>query len=134
MTNKTTNKDCVFCRMASGEIPVNKIYEDEKFFCFLDICPINPGHLLVIPKKHDDYIFELNDKEYLELMSKTKEIAKLLKSKLKPKRVGMAVEGFGVSHIHVHLVPINKSNELNQERKKMTEKELNKIAEKIKNG
>ncbi|MEX2017172.1 MAG: HIT family protein [Candidatus Pacearchaeota archaeon] len=125
-------ENCVFCRIVQGEIPAEKIWEDEKHFAFLDLNPINPGHTLLLPKKHTDYIFDLNDKEYQELMLNAKKIAKILKEKLLPKRVGIAVEGFGVSHVHIHLVPLNKGNELNPERaKNMDSKELKKIADKI---
>jgi len=130
MANEKT--DCIFCRIIKGEIPAVKLWEDDKFFVMLDANPINPGHTLAIPKKHTDYIFDLNDREYCELMMKAKEVAKILKSRLKPKRVGIAVEGFGVPHIHVHLVPLNKGNELNPERARATHPdELKKIAEKI---
>lgn len=125
--------NCIFCKIVKGEIPATKLWEDEKYFVFLDKSPINPGHTLVLPKKHTDYIFDLNDKEYTKLMLKAKEIANILKKKLNSKRVGIAVEGFAVPHVHVHLVPLNKGNELNPERAKdMDNKELNKIAERIK--
>ena len=130
--SKIGNADCIFCKIIKGEIPAVKLWEDEKFFVFLDKSPINPGHTLVLPKKHTDYIFDLNDKEYTELMLKAKEVAKILKKKLNPKRVGMAVEGFFVPHVHIHLVPENRGNELNPERAiNMEVKELNKLAEKI---
>jgi histidine triad (HIT) family protein len=126
--------DCIFCKMINGEIPVTPLIKDKKYLIILDRSPINPGHTLVIPKKHSDYIFDLNDKEYSELMLKAKEVAKILKKKLNPKRVGMAIEGFGVPHVHIHLVPENKGNELNPERAKpMSQEELNKITEKITN-
>lgn len=126
------NEDCVFCKIISGKIPSEKIYEDKNFLVFLDVNPINPGHTLVIPKKHEDYIFNLNDEEYKQLMLMSKKIAKLLKEKLNPKRIGLAVEGFFVPHVHIHLVPLNKGNELNPERaKSSTKEELEKIAEKI---
>jgi len=125
--------NCIFCKIISGEIPSVKIWEDEKHIAILDRTPINPGHTLLIQKRHTDYIFDLDDKEYTELMLSVKKVAKLLKNKLNPKRVGMAIEGFGVPHIHVHLVPVNQGNELNPERAKpMSEEELNKIAEEIK--
>jgi len=126
------NEDCIFCKIVNGEIPAVKIWEDEKYLAFLDMSPINPGHTLLIPKKHSDYLFDLTDKEYSELMLKAKKIAKMLKEKLNPKRIGMAVEGFFIPHVHIHLVPLNKGNELNPERAKpMKILELNKIAEKI---
>jgi len=121
--------DCVFCKIIKGEIPAVKIWEDEKHLAFLDANPINPGHVLVVPKNHSDYVFDLSDKEYTELMLKSRKLAKMLKEKLKPKRIGMAVEGFGVPHVHVHLVPVNKGNELNPERAKSSNNdELEKIA------
>jgi histidine triad (HIT) family protein len=134
MKNKNlTNEDCIFCKIVKGEIPSVKIWEDEKYLAFLDMNPINPGHALLIPKKHDDYIFDLNNEEYSELMLKAKEVAKLLKEKLNPKRIGIIVEGFGVSHVHIHLVPINFPDEICNKRKPIDSEELNKIAERILN-
>jgi histidine triad (HIT) family protein len=109
-------ENCIFCKIIKGEIPCVKIWEDEKHLAFLDLGQISPGHTLVIPKKHTDYIFDLEDDEYCELLLKGKEIAKKLKLKLNPKRVGLAVEGFGVPHVHLHMVPLNNGNELNPER------------------
>ncbi len=127
-------ENCIFCKIIRGEIPCEKIWEDEKYLAFLDMAQINPGHTLVIPKKHTDYLFDMEDGEYCELMLKGKEISKILKLKLKPKRVGLAVEGFGVPHVHLHLVPINNVNELNPERATHPKiEELQKIA-KILNG
>ncbi|MBI2057161.1 HIT family protein [Candidatus Pacearchaeota archaeon] len=124
-----TNKNCIFCKILKGEIPAVKIFEDEKHFAFLDMNPINSGHTLLIPKKHIEYLFDLNDKEYSELMLKAKHLAKLLKNKLVSKRVGIAVEGFAIPHAHLHIIPLNKGNELNPERAKpMNKEELNKIA------
>jgi len=126
------NSNCIFCKIVKEEIPSAKIWEDEKYLAFLDVNPINSGHTLLIPKKHTDYLFDFNDKEYSELMLKAKHLAKLLKNKLNPKRVGIAVEGFFIPHAHIHIVPLNKGNELNPERAKpMSKEELNKIAEKI---
>lgn len=128
-----TNENCIFCKIVKGKIPSVKVWEDDKHLAILDINPINPGHTVLIPKKHDDYLFDLEDGEYTELMLKAKKIAKMLKNKLKPKRIGLAVEGFFVPHVHIHLVPLNKGNELNPERaKNMGAEELNRIAKKIK--
>jgi histidine triad (HIT) family protein len=125
-------ENCIFCKIIEGKIPAVKVWEDKNHLAILDMNSINPGHTLLIPKKHDDYLFDLNDKEYSELMLKAKELAKMLKKKLNPVRVGMAVEGFGVPHVHIHLVPVNKGNELNPERARFySEEELKKIAEKI---
>jgi len=116
-------ENCIFCKILKQEIPCFKIWEDEKHLAFLDVNPMNPGHTLVVPKKHEDYLFDLSDKEYTELMLNAKKLAKVIKKKMNCKRGGLAVEGFGVPHIHVHLVPINKGNELNPERTKPMEKE-----------
>jgi histidine triad (HIT) family protein len=122
--------DCIFCKIINGEIQAVKLWEDRKYLAFLDMNPINPGHTLVVPKKHTDYIFDLKDREYKKLMLNAKKIAKLLKEKLNSKRIGIMVEGFAIPHVHVHLVPINNSGELNFENAKPTSsEELNKIAE-----
>jgi histidine triad (HIT) family protein len=132
MTKKTTDDNCIFCKIIKGEIPCNILWEDKNYWIMLDVNPINPGHTLVIPKKHTDYIFDLNNREYEELMLKSKDIAKILKEKLGSNRIGIAVEGFGVPHVHVHLIPLNHGGEMNFNRaKQMSNEELNKIAEKI---
>jgi len=126
-------ENCIFCRIVKGEIPCIKIWEDKNYLAILDVHPINPGHVLLMPKKHTEYLFDLKDKEYGELMLAGKKIAILIKNKLNPKKVGMAVEGFGVPHIHIHLVPVNNGNELNPERAKRAEKkDLEDIANKLK--
>jgi histidine triad (HIT) family protein len=124
--------NCIFCKIIAGEIPAVKIYENQKVTAFLDSNPVKPGHVLVVPKRHEGYIFDLDDKEYIELMLESKKIAKILKSKLQPKKIGLIIEGFGVPHVHVHLIPINKGNELNPEKAKHAEiEELNRIAQRI---
>ena len=123
--------DCIFCKIVKGEIPCVKIWEDEKYLAFLDVNPVNPGHTLLIPKKHDDYLFNLSDDEYTELMLHAKVLARKLKEKLNPRRIGMAVEGFAVHHGHIHLIPLNQVNELNQQATNMNVEELNEIAQKI---
>jgi histidine triad (HIT) family protein len=128
----TSNSDCIFCKIVEGEIPSVKIWEDEKHLAILDVNPISRGHALVLLKKHEDYIFDLEDKEYLSLMLAVKKIAKIIKDKLKPRRVGLLVEGFLVPHAHVHLVPINHVNELNPERARPSKKEeLERVAMEI---
>ena len=124
---------CIFCKIAKGEIPAVKIWENKDFIAFLDVNPINPGHTLLIPKKHNDYLFELSDREYVELMLHAKLIARRLKEKLNPKRIGVIVEGFAVFHAHIHLVPLNHGEELDFKRAKAASiEELKKIADKIK--
>ena len=125
-------KNCIFCKIAGGEIPAVKVWEDKKYVAFLDMNPVTTGHTLLIPKKHDDYIFDLKNSEYKKLMLKAKEVAKILKEKLNPKRVGVIVEGFGVPHVHIHLIPINKPDEIIKGKSKTNSEELNKIAKMIK--
>ena len=123
-------EDCIFCKIIKGEIPCVKIWEDEKYLAFLDVNPVKPGHTLLIPKKHDAYIFDLEDFEYQELMLKARIISKILKTKLNPPKIGMVIEGFGVDHIHIHLVPIHKSAELDPNMAKPASvEEIQKIAD-----
>lgn len=111
-----------------NEIPVYKVWEDDNSLAFLDINPINPGHILIIPKEHSDDLFELEDGAYSNLLRNAKDLAPKLKTVMNSKRVGMIVEGFGVAHAHIHLIPINRGNELNPERAKSeTLEELQKI-------
>ncbi len=86
----------------------------------------------MIPKKHDDYIFDLLDNEYSELMLTTKKVAKHLQDKLKTKRIGIIVEGFGVAHVHVHLIPINGLNEITSGGKFVPTEELDEMLKKLK--
>jgi len=100
----------VFTKIINREIPSDIFYEDEKYIAILDINPIRDGHILVIPKKETDYIFDLDDEEYLDLMKISKSIAKILTEKIKGKinfdRIAIIVEGLEVPHVHIHLVPI----------------------------
>lgn len=117
--------DCIFCKIINNEIDYFKVWENKKFLAFLDRMPINPGHILLIPKKHQEEIFDLEDNSYIEIFKIAKKISKPLKLVTKAKRIGIAVEGLGASHAHIHLVPIYNGNELNPERaKKATEDEL----------
>src|SRR3989338_6710805 len=123
---------CIFCKFIRGEVNVEKIYEDEKFFAFLDIRPLNPGHTLLIPKEHTDYIFDIEEPLYSEMFKTAKKLAGPIKNVIQSRRIGIIVEGFGVPHAHIHLVPINRGYELDPNRTKpATGKELGKMAEKI---
>ncbi len=127
--NKMEN--CIFCKLGR-EGSKHKVWESEKFLAFLDIHPAQPGHTLLIPKKHDDYIFDLSDDEYTEHFLEAKKVAKHLKEKLNSKRIGIIVEGFGVSHIHVHLIPINNPQEIISGGKTVPMQELDEILKKLK--
>ncbi|MBN1170258.1 HIT family protein [Candidatus Micrarchaeota archaeon] len=126
---------CIFCKIASGAIPCTKVWENKKYLAFLDINPITPGHTLLIPKKHHDYIFDMNDEEYNELMGIAKKLSVKIKKSMNSKKIGMMVEGFLVHHTHIHLIPLQKAGDLNTENaKKESPERLTVIAEKIKAG
>jgi len=100
--------NCIFCKIAGGEIDAVTIWEDEKFLAFLDINPNTEGMTLVIPKQHfDSDTFEMPQTAYLELMSAAKKVSKLLKKGLSVDRVAMAMEGMGVDHAHIKLYPLH---------------------------
>lgn len=124
--------DCIFCKIADKEIPANVVWENERFLAFTDVNPVNPGHLLIIPKEHTDLIFDLRDDVYAEIFMIAKTLSAPLKRATGAKRIGIAVEGFGVAHAHVHLVPLHGPHELNPERaQRMDDGELKAIAGKI---
>jgi len=122
----------IFTRIISGEIPSYKIYEDESYFAFLDISPLSKGHALVVPKIEIDYIFELDDNNYLGLMKVSKHIALAIQAAVPCKRVGIAVVGLEVPHAHVHLIPLH-SGAINFSDTKLSvpKEEMEQIAEKI---
>lgn len=129
--------NCVFCKIIKGEIPYNKIWEDENFLASLSIDPIKPGHALVIPKKHTDYIFDLDDDELGKFMVACKPVARALKQVFHPKtgKVGIMVEGLGVLHAHIHLIPMDTEHDLNFDNaKRASSEELEQNAEKIKSA
>jgi len=116
----------IFTKIINREIPAHIVWENNNYIAFLNIRPLNPGHLLVVPKKETGYIFDLSDDEYKELFMMAKFLAEPLKKATGAKRIGLSVEGFGVDHVHVHLIPINEINEMDPNREKGTsEKELN---------
>lgn len=103
----------VFSKIVNGEIPCYKIDENDKCLAFLDINPNSYGHTLCILKKEVDYIFDLKDQDYISLMSFSKKIANAIKKSVSCKRIAMSVVGLEVPHVHVHLIPINKMEDLN---------------------
>ena len=123
----------LFSRIAAGEIPSWKVAEDADHFAFLDINPVHPGHVLVIPKKETDYIFDLSDEELASLMLFAKRVAKAIKKAIPCKKVGITVIGLDVPHTHVHLVPMNTGADMNFCAEKLTlpEQEMKSIAESI---
>jgi diadenosine tetraphosphate (Ap4A) HIT family hydrolase len=101
-------KDCIFCKIVKGEIPSTKVWEDKKYVAILDIFPNTEGMTLVIPKDHyDSYAFDMPDKSYSELLLTAKKVGKLLDKRLKVSRTAMVMEGMGINHVHVKLIPLH---------------------------
>jgi histidine triad (HIT) family protein len=102
----------IFSRIISGEIPSHKILEDENHLAFLDVSPIAKGHTLVVPKKEVDYIFDMEDNDLASLMTFSKKVALALKLAIPSTKIGVSIIGLEVSHVHVHLVPINSIKDM----------------------
>jgi histidine triad (HIT) family protein len=124
----------IFTRIVQGEIPCYKIAENEHFLAFLDVNPLVKGHTLVIPKKEQDYLFDLEDDLFVGLHLFAKEVAIQLKKKIACKRIGIAVIGLEVPHAHIHLIPLNQMDDMNFNRQKLTlsPEELASLAEELK--
>ncbi len=124
----------IFSKIVSGEIPSHKVAETEDFLAFLDVSPLVMGHVLVIPKKEVDYIFEMDDELYTGLTLFAKRVAKGLKEAFPCKKVGVAVIGLEVPHAHIHLIPMNNVSDMNfaKEKLKPSQEELAEAAAKIK--
>lgn len=125
--------DSIFTKIIRGEIPCHKIYEDDRTLAFLDIHPYTYGHTLVVPKEQTDHLWDLNDELYLYLMKVAKRIAQRQREVLKPKRVGIIVEGFAVPHAHVHVFPMEGGLEytIENEVNKPTDAQLAEMAKKL---
>ena len=123
----------IFTQIINGEIPCYKIAETDNCFAFLDINPNAAGHTLCIPKKEIDLIFDLDDKDYQDLMNFSNKIAKALKKAIPCERIGISVIGLEVPHAHVHLVPLNSMEDITFKKKiEMNEKEFQDLAISIK--
>ncbi len=122
----------IFTKIVSGEIPSYKLAEDDNYLAFLDINPNTKGHTLVIPKKEINKLFDLDQKEYLDLMRFSYRVAKAIEKTVPCKRIGMSVIGLEVPHVHVHLIPINTmSNMRFVEKEKLTSNEFESLAKDI---
>ena len=122
----------LFTQIVEGRIPCHKIIEDDRYFSFLDIRPINPGHALVIPKKEVDYIFDLDNELLGGAFVFCKRVAAAIKKVVPCSRVGIMVAGLEVPHAHIHLVPINEVQDLNFAKARPADnQELTELAKKI---
>ena len=123
----------IFSRIISGEIPSYKIAEDNNFFAFLDIAPLVNGHVLIVPKKETDKIFDLDDEILSQMLVFAKPIARAIEKAFPCNRCGLSVIGLEVPHAHLHLIPINSANDLNfnQPKLKPTEAQMKAAQQKI---
>jgi len=109
----------IFSKIAAGEIPSYKVAEDKDFMAFLDIFPLAKGHVLVIPKKEVDYLFDLDQETYAGLMEFSRKVAIAMNKAISCKRIGVAVLGLEVPHAHVHLVPLNSERDIDFSKPKL---------------
>lgn len=127
-------ENCIFCRIVKGEVPSYKVYENRDFFAFLDITPLNPGHTLLIPKKHIQWV---NDYEpFCDYWKTARKISKTIQKALNPLVVSYMVYGLGVPHAHIHLIPkfendAHPAGPNPEKTMKISDKEMKRIAEKI---
>jgi histidine triad (HIT) family protein len=123
---------CVFCQIIDGVESAHRISESEDFLAFLTIRPCNPGHTLLISKRHVDYVFDLEEPLYSGIFRTAKQLAGPLQQATDAKRVGVAIEGLSVPHVHLHLVPLYNAAELDPHRHvEQTQQELAAMAERI---
>ncbi|QRN40797.1 MAG: HIT domain-containing protein [Neisseriaceae bacterium] len=122
----------IFTQIINGDIPSYKVYETDRFIAILDINPNTKGHTLCIPKEETNIIFDMASKDYLDLMQFTYQVAQAIGKTIPCKRVGMAVVGLEVPHVHVHLIPINEMHEMTfQTKKQVSPEEMQAIAKAI---
>ena len=111
-------KDSIFTKIINGKIDSFKVLENENFLAFLDLTPVKDGHTLVIPKLQVDYIYDLPENVFKELFVFSKKVAKMLENSFSCKRIGISVVGLEVPHAHIHLIPIDKIQDMNFENKR----------------
>ena len=123
----------IFTKIINGEIPSYKVAESETCFAFLDINPLAKGHTLVVPKKEVDYIFDVEDELYSDLMLFAKKVGKAIEKVVSCERIGVTVIGLEVPHAHIHLIPINGISDMNFAKPKLAldKDELSELAKRI---
>ncbi|MDB4984794.1 MAG: putative Histidine triad protein [Patescibacteria group bacterium] len=127
--------DCIFCKIISKEIPAHIVYEDDLTIAFLDRNPVQKGHLMVIPKNHTDEFQDMPPQDYEAVWNTVKKISSHLKRVFASPKIGVHVEGFGVAHTHIHLIPIYTGFQdfvPKPESERPTDQELTDILEKVK--
>ena len=122
----------IFTKIVSGEIPCYKIAEDENYLAFLDVNPNAKGHTLCIPKQEINKIFDMEEEHYLGLMKFSRKVAKAIEKSVECKRIGVAVVGLEVPHVHVHLIPLQVMDDMRFQRKtSLSPEEFQELAEQI---
>lgn len=122
----------IFTKIINREIPAYIVAEDDNFIAFLDVNPNAKGHTLCVPKQEIDKVFDMEQTHYLELMKFSHKVAKALEKTVPCKRIGMAVVGLEVPHVHIHLIPLNQMKEMNfQYKVALAQEEFDELAKQI---
>ena len=126
----------IFTKIINGEIPCHKVHESEDFLAFLDIMPVKEGHVLIVPKVEVDQIFDIEDDLLSKMMLFSKHVAKKIKIAYPCNRVGVTVIGLEVPHAHIHLIPIDKLDDMNfaKDKLSLSQEKLASIADRIKHA
>ena len=121
-------QDSIFTKIIKGEIPCHKVYEDDQVIAFLDIHPINEGHTLVIPKQQIDHIWDVPNELYHHLWDVAKKLQVRIKDVTHAERIGIVVEGYGVPHAHIHLIPLLRPDDIKKHQDLSVEPDHNALA------
>jgi histidine triad (HIT) family protein len=120
---------CIFCDIVHDRIAAHRVWEDAAHLAILDVNPCQRGHVLLLPKTHHRYVFDMPEAEYLSIWSAARRLGPLLSAAVGAVRTGIAVEGFGVDHLHIHLVPVQQGGDLDPNKQRaMAPDELARVA------